>query len=277
VDIVSKGGNYLLNVGPTAEGEIPAESVKLLKEVGAWMKVNGDSIYGTQASPFRKLAWGRCTMKPAGEDTILYLHVIDWPADGMLTVPGLKNPVKSAEFLTGGPPLVFGNSDNGPVLTLPAAAPDAVCTTIRLLIQGKPEITESPVSPDPDGVIRLLPGDAHFEGEAIKIEEREGQANIGLWTHPGDSVSWNFRVDHDGRYLVRIESASGAEGAVLLVQGIGKMALSVPKTADFNTYQTSPVGEVVLSKGTAVKLTLLPVVDGWHPTNLRKVELIPQP
>ena len=56
VDIVSKGGNYLLNVGPTADGEIPPESVKLLQQVGAWMKVNGESIYGTHASPFRKLA-----------------------------------------------------------------------------------------------------------------------------------------------------------------------------------------------------------------------------
>ena len=59
MDIVSKGGNYLLNVGPTAEGEIPAESIRLLKEVGAWMKVNGESIYGTQASPFEIPALGK--------------------------------------------------------------------------------------------------------------------------------------------------------------------------------------------------------------------------
>ncbi|OGV59357.1 MAG: hypothetical protein A2283_24360, partial [Lentisphaerae bacterium RIFOXYA12_FULL_48_11] len=64
VDIASKGGNYLLNVGPTDEGEIPAPSIERLKEVGKWLKVNGDAIYCTSASPFKKLKWGRCTQKP---------------------------------------------------------------------------------------------------------------------------------------------------------------------------------------------------------------------
>jgi alpha-L-fucosidase len=76
VDIASKGGNYLLNVGPTAEGLIPTESVKRLEEVGAWMKVNGESIYGTMASPFPATPWGCCTMKrlPNGGSRV-FLHV----------------------------------------------------------------------------------------------------------------------------------------------------------------------------------------------------------
>ena len=59
IDIVSKGGNYLLNVGPTAQGRIPEPSVTRLKEIGAWIRVNGEAIYGTGASPFRSLPWGR--------------------------------------------------------------------------------------------------------------------------------------------------------------------------------------------------------------------------
>ena len=183
MDIVSKGGNYLLNVGPTADGEIPPESVKLLQQVGAWMKVNGESIYGTHASPFKKLAWGRCTVKPAGADTILYLHVLDWPADGKLTVPGLTSPVKSAELLAGGTKIAVEKSANGPVLTLPASAPDAVCSTIKMSIQGKPAVEEPLVSADKDGVIHLLPADARFEGQ-VKAEEHHGEATSGFGRIP---------------------------------------------------------------------------------------------
>src|SRR4029078_11887992 len=52
VDIVSKGGNYLLNVGPTAEGVIPQASQDILRTVGHWLKVNGEAVYGAGPSPF---------------------------------------------------------------------------------------------------------------------------------------------------------------------------------------------------------------------------------
>ena len=63
------------------------------------MKVNGESIYDTTASPFVKLDWGRCTKKESDDETILYLHVFDWPKDGELLVPGLKNEIRQAYLL----------------------------------------------------------------------------------------------------------------------------------------------------------------------------------
>jgi alpha-L-fucosidase len=93
-DIASKGGNYLLNVGPTAEGVIPSESIEILKQVGAWMKTNGESIYGTTASPLDAApAWGRVTQK----DKKFYLHVFDWPTGGSLELP--KLPARPRRFL----------------------------------------------------------------------------------------------------------------------------------------------------------------------------------
>lgn len=97
IDIASKGGNYLLNVGPTREGLIPDPSIERLREIGRWMRVNGEAIYGTKACPFPKApTWGRVTSKPGK----LYLHVFDWPKDGklLLTADSLKQ-VKSAYLL----------------------------------------------------------------------------------------------------------------------------------------------------------------------------------
>lgn len=99
IDIASKGGNFLLNVGPTSEGVIPQASVDRLKDMGDWMKENGEAIYETQVSPFEKLDWGRCTQKEDGKNTVLYLHVFDWPNDGKLVVPGLQNKVVEAYAL----------------------------------------------------------------------------------------------------------------------------------------------------------------------------------
>jgi alpha-L-fucosidase len=140
IDIVSKGGNFLLNVGPTAEGVIPPASVDRLEAIGQWMKTNGESIYGTSASPFEKLAWGRCTQKqlPDGKRR-LYLHVFDWPKDGKLVVPSLGAKVTSA-YLLADPnrtSLTTAASPSGIEVALPAQAPDAVASVVVLEIAVK--------------------------------------------------------------------------------------------------------------------------------------------
>ena len=135
LDIASKGGNYLLNIGPKADGTFPQESIDRLKQVGAWMKVNGESVYGTKASPLKPLAWGRCTKKDKGGNTTLYLSVFDWPADGKLQVPGVKNAVVSAKLLGGA---AVKTNAIGDVLTinLPAKATNAIASVIRVELKG---------------------------------------------------------------------------------------------------------------------------------------------
>ncbi len=147
IDIASKGGNFLLNIGPTAEGEFPPECVERLRDIGAWMEVHGESIYGTQASPFKSLPWGRCTQKRLeGDVTRLYLHVFDWPAGGTLVVPGILNEPRRAVLMTAGEPRPVDVSRRGEsiVVRLPRQPADPVASVVALEISGRPDVTEPP-------------------------------------------------------------------------------------------------------------------------------------
>jgi alpha-L-fucosidase len=135
-DIASKGGNYLLNVGPDPLGQFPQGSIDDLKAVGTWMKVNSEAIYATTASPLTALAWGRCTKKVEGDKTILYLSVFNWPADGKLVIPGLKNEVLSAKLLAGGAALKSQKEGDNLTVNVPASAPDKVASVIKLEVKG---------------------------------------------------------------------------------------------------------------------------------------------
>ncbi len=134
VTIVSRGGNYLLNVGPTAEGIIPEPSVRSLKEVGQWLKVNGESIYGATASPIAisPAAPYRCTAKRGK----FYIHIFAWPWDKKLTVSRVGKEVKRAYLLAdpshGG--LEFKQEGEDVVVSVPGKAPDLIDTVVVLEI-----------------------------------------------------------------------------------------------------------------------------------------------
>ena len=94
VECVSKGGNLLLNVGPTAKGEIPVECVQILGEVGGWMHENGESVYGCGNAGLAKPEWGRWTRK----GNRLYAHVLD-RGIGPVNLRGLEGKATRARLL----------------------------------------------------------------------------------------------------------------------------------------------------------------------------------
>lgn len=145
IDIASKGGNFLLNVGPTATGEFPPECLERLQQIGAWMRVNGRAIHGTRASPLNTPAWGRVTMKEEGARTHLYLHVFDWPADGRLVLDGIGNDVSEAHLLADASrPLVARRDDRSIVLEVPPRAPDADASVVEVVVRGRPIVYAPP-------------------------------------------------------------------------------------------------------------------------------------
>ena len=133
VDIASKGGNYLLNIGPKADGSVPEESVSAMKAIGAWMRVNGESIYGTTASPFENIEWGRCTRKmmPDGK-TRLYLHVFEWPANRRLALPAMQQKPVKAWILGPGTSVQVASAEGKSELLLPESAPDRHVSVVAL-------------------------------------------------------------------------------------------------------------------------------------------------
>ena len=277
VDIASKGGNYLLNVGPTAQGIIPAPEVERLAAVGKWMKTNGEAVYGTSATPFKKLAWGRCTQKKDGANTTLYLHVFDWPADGKLHVPGLTNAVRSAYLLDGRKSVPAVQDAGGVTLTVPATAPDAVSSTVVLKIVGAPAVTPPPptyVGQDALGVLKLTAKDAEPHG-GVQYEPGAGHDNLGFWTNAADWVGWPAKITQPGTFTVTAEIAAPGSGSFTVGTGSQSLSGTVPNTGDYGKYQTVTLGTLAITQAGPVTVSVYPVVVGWQSMNLRSLTLTP--
>jgi alpha-L-fucosidase len=109
--------------------------------MGKWMKVNGEAVYGTKASPWGLFSWGRCTRKETKNGTSLYFSVFEWPSDSKIVIPGFKNGVVGAKLLANGAKVkTTAGKDGSLTINLPAAAPDPIASVIRVDIRGKLQV-----------------------------------------------------------------------------------------------------------------------------------------
>jgi len=127
VETASKGGNLLLNVGPTGEGLVPPESVDRLEGIGRWMRVHAEAIRGTEASPFESSLF-RATRK----GKVLYAFVPEWPVSRELLLAGVRSAPGRAWMMgdAARTPLVVRRVDAGVVVSLPDHATDPVCSVL---------------------------------------------------------------------------------------------------------------------------------------------------
>ncbi len=281
IDIASKGGNYLLNVGPTSEGIIPAPEVDRLKEVGQWMKVNGSSIYATSASPYRKLAFdGRATVK----GSTLFLNVFTWPSIG-ISIQGLQNSVKSAVVISTGEKLsVEKKADGSYVIDRPSRL-DAISTAISLSLDGPPTVVEPEMllGPSQSGLFNLNAEGATLDGDEIKLQESGENANIGFWTNPNDAITWKVNVP--GRdateYQAKLEFAcpEGVEGSkfrILVDDKPTGVNGTVTKTKSWNDFEFMSLNGIIrLTPGKHIIRIKVDQMPKYAVMNVKRLTLTP--
>jgi alpha-L-fucosidase len=273
VQVASRGGNYLLNIGPTAEGTIPKPSVDRLTEVGKWIKVNSQAVYGTGPSPFPyDLPWGIITTKPGK----IYLHVFEWPQKE-LVLYGLKSKVKNAYLLSGKTKLKFTQKDDPAKdhysisVSVPAAAPDKNDSVIVLESGGDVVVDTTPLQqPDQSITLPAFLSNVHTTGDTGLRFDSRGVAE--LWLNKDEWVDWEFKVSKPGTFDVVVLTSEqkygrdweGGHEVSLDVAGhklkgmIENNGKEVPAANPYWPHVISKIGSVTIDKAGKYSLSLRP-------------------
>jgi len=282
-DIASKGGNFLLNVGPTATGEIPPESIERLQAIGAWLARNGAAIYDTQAGPFPcRLPWGRTTLKPrpAGGVT-LFLHIWNWPADGKLLLPGMHTPATGGHLLAGGAALAITDSPAGLVVQLPGAATDSPIAVAVLDFPGPVSTSQAITTVGTDGRITLSPLDAELFGaddDKPQVDGAGASACITHLTQPHWKVQYAFVTPAEKIWAITAEVCPGAYNR-LVASAPGPFGRSVTTALQAwgngpGSFTTVELGFIRLPAGTNA-LELKSEMEDLRALEIRRIWLTP--
>jgi len=289
-DVVSKGGNLLLNVGPKGDGSIPEVSVKCLLSVGKWLQVNGDAIYGTTYGPIPPQPWGVSTLKTGK----LFLHVLHWPKNSQLIVPGFTGKVSEVKILCNNTPLVWEQNASTMTITLPKEIPDETNTIIEVLLTGplNESYFDAPivVSPWYDHCNLDISRARNFGNS--KIEHLTSSHYFGDWKHntcatsmqaPADSISYQLNFSEVGDYKIILEYScpfenSGQEG--LLKFDEQKFYFQTLATGNYDNWHPllfiqQTVSEVSIKEPGIRKITISPLQNGKELFKLNRVVLTP--
>ncbi|GAA0880815.1 hypothetical protein GCM10009119_37850 [Algoriphagus jejuensis] len=211
ISTVARGGTYMLNVGPKPDGTVPDEAQSALRGAGEWIDSYPQLIYAADPSPWgRALPWGDATTK----DGKLNLAIYEWPLDGQIVLPGLKNTIKSANLLVDGKQqsLKTANHGNWTTIELPAKRPEKLISVVEVTVEGQLSVDKS-LSIDPYYSTVLSTAFASADGATIK--ETRWMEKFGEWKHiaqaqdftEGGKVTWEVGILEPGYYQVDLNYA----------------------------------------------------------------------
>lgn len=201
---VSLNGNFLLNIGPRSNGDVPYEISQRLLEAGEWLKVNGESVYGCGASdvPAGMNDWGRITSKKSSSGRNLYFHVFTYPYNNRLSVTGITTKPSKVYLLSdkNRTPLTF--SHNGALLTinLPDNQPDPYVTVVAAEYNVSPEIIEGLVGKTIEGGYSFTPANILDPLKSLKMtpKQRGGTIPAHVVLKEKTSFKWKIYADEAG-------------------------------------------------------------------------------
>ena len=297
VDIVSKNGCMLLNIGPRADGTLPEKGKALLRGIGEWLKLNGEAIYGTR--PWLVFGEGPTRLKGGAfseeqdrrgytaqdlrftqskDGKTLYVIVLGWP-ERPFTVRSVSvdstETSAAAEWLGAGPAKYEINARKQLVIQPPARQTGDHAFALKLTGF---QVTLNEVARfDQPDALRLEPDKATLDGKQIQTQVNEGRPNIGFWDNPSEAIHWLVPITNPGRYKVRGEfsSANGASGLTLSVDRQSRSAV-LPKTDGWFRPEFANFGELEFSKAGVYHLVLQPSEPRtWRPVNVYQLQLAP--
>lgn len=208
VAVVSRGGNYILNIGPTGEGSVVPFEAQVLRGAGAWLKRNGEAIYNTQPQPFRKLDFGYATVK----GNRLFLFIERRSENGSLPLPGLQNHIRKA-YLLGDPaqqPLRFNDAFGQKVVSAPESRARDFLPVVAVELDGPLTVVQPSVAAGPDGTITLTPetadrfynanGEGYYDPPTLRKQE------------------WHFAVARPDTYRIEVAYKPGSFAQLLEIE-----------------------------------------------------------
>jgi alpha-L-fucosidase len=276
IDCASKGGNYLLNVGPTAEGEFPQPSIERLVAIGRWMRVNHESIYGTTASPFKRRPGA--VARPRKAATVGRCIARLALAERRKTAGAGPQKRTSQSNSTGQEgSLSIQRETDGLSISVPTTPPDPVSSTVILRLTQPPEVEPYIISQAPNGIVLLPASEASLHGSTLRYELGPQRDNIGFWLRPEEWVDWDFKLNSPGTYELSAEIAAPQPASFEVVIGQERKKFQAPVTGDYGSFQKVSLGFMRLPNTGTVRLEVRPVPDGWNPINLKSVRLMPAP
>lgn len=290
IDITGKEGNYLLNIGPDSKGIIPAQTVKILKIVGEWMDKNGESIYGSSASPLGQLPFkdARCTAKPGK----LFIHLMEWPEGNEMIVPGVNAKVKSVYYLADSSKqkLSFQHTINHDLIinldigNINKNYIDPYSTTLVIEYSGKLRPLSSNFLVDPafpaffDPIVAKTSSDSLQYGLSKNWDGINRDFETLKWRDTS-KMSWDFRTIRNGVYEIEIDYAADEnclDNEMKLNVYDQAFSFKTENTGGWYNYRKTILGKVKIVDGTRGQIVLAPqIINGSKVMNIKSVTLLP--